>query len=187
MPNTALTRRRVQIPTVNEIQQMESATVFTEVDLSQGYLQLTLTEQSRYITAFSTSNDGPHRFTRLMMGASPSGEHFHEIIHELIRKIPGAANNSDNIWIWSRDKTTHLQQLDQFLTKLEDSGIALKLPKRSFVVPQINVFGHIVSANGIRPDEKKIKAVKDAPHPTNASGPIIPWPYKLLFVDSFLE
>ena len=39
----ALTRRRVQIPIVDEIlQKMEGATVFTEVDLSQGYLQVTL-------------------------------------------------------------------------------------------------------------------------------------------------
>ena len=170
MPNTALTRRRVQIPTVNEIlQQMEGATIFSEVDLSQGYLQLPLAEESRYITAFSTPDNGPHRFTRLIMGASPSGEHFHEIIHDLIREIPGTANISDNIWIWSHDKTTHLHQLDQLLTKLEDSGITLKLPKCSFAVPQINVFGHIVSANGIQPDEKKIKAIADAPHPSNAS------------------
>ena len=170
IPNTALIRRRVQIPTVDEIlRKMEGATIFTEVDLSQGYLQLTSAEESRYITAFPTPEDGPHRFTRLIMGASPSGEHFHEIIHDLIKEIPGVANISDNIWIWSHDKATHLQQLDQLLTKLETSGITLKLPKCSFAVPQINVFGHIVSASGIQPDDKKIKAVQEAPHPTTAS------------------
>ena len=148
MRNTALTRRRVQIPTVNEIfKEMEGATIISEGDLSQGYLQLTLAEESSYITAFSTPDDGPHRFTRLIMGASPSGEHFHEIIHDLIREIPGTANISDNIWIWSCDKNTHLQQLDQLLSKLEASGITLKLPKCSFAVPQINVFGHIVSSH----------------------------------------
>ena len=50
--NTAVVRRRVQIPRV------EGATVFTEADLSQGYLQLTLAEESRYITAFATPEDG---------------------------------------------------------------------------------------------------------------------------------
>ena len=94
VPNTALLRRRVQIPTVNEIlQKMEGAKVFSEVDLSQGYLQLTLAEESRYITAFSTPENGPHRFKRLIMGASPSGEHFHENIHELIRDIPDCENS----------------------------------------------------------------------------------------------
>ena len=47
--NTALKRRRIQIPTVNEIlQKMQGATVFTELDL---YLQLSLAPESRFITA----------------------------------------------------------------------------------------------------------------------------------------
>ncbi len=55
VPNTALVRRRVQIPTVNDIlQKMEGAKIFTELDLSQGYLQVTMAEKSRHITAFST-------------------------------------------------------------------------------------------------------------------------------------
>lgn len=131
IPNTALVRRRVQIPTVNEIlQKMEGAKVFTEVDLSQGYLQLTLGEESRYITAFSTPEDGPHRFKRLIMGASPSGEHFHEIIHELIKEIPDCANISD-IWLWTRVRETHLKRLEKLLAILERNGITLKLPKCS--------------------------------------------------------
>ena len=41
--NTALKRRRIQIPTVNEIlQKMQGTTVFTELDLSQGYLASTI-------------------------------------------------------------------------------------------------------------------------------------------------
>ena len=158
VPNTALVRRRVQIPTVNEIlQKMEEAKVFTKADLSQGYLQLTLAEESRYITAFSTPEDGPHRFKRLIMGASPSGEHFHEIIHQLIKDIPDCENISHNIWLWSKDRATHLKQLEKLLTILESKGITLKLPKCSFAVPEINVFGHIVSEKGIRPDIAKVE------------------------------
>ena len=58
--NGALIRRRVQIRTVDEIlHQMQGAKVFIEVDLLQGYLQLTLAEESRYITAFTSPDDGP--------------------------------------------------------------------------------------------------------------------------------
>ena len=68
--NTALKRRRIQIPTVNEIlQKMQGTTVFTELDLSQGYLQLSLAPEPRFITAFPTPGNGPHQFTRLVMGA----------------------------------------------------------------------------------------------------------------------
>jgi len=141
-----------------------------------------LAEESRYITAFSTPDDGLHRFTRLIMGASPSGEHFHEIIHDLIREISGTANISDNIWIWSPDKKIDLQQLDQLLSKLAVSGITLKLPKFSFAIPQINVFGHIVSADDIQPDEKKNQSHHRCASPYQCfRSPVISWPHQLLF------
>ena len=125
--NKALKRRRVQIPTVDEIlHKMQGASVFTEVDLSQGYLQIPLAEESRYITAFPTPEDGPHRFKRLIMGACPSGEYFHEKIHNIIRNTPNCANISDNIWLWSENMTKHLEDLDHLLTVLERSGITLK-------------------------------------------------------------
>ena len=52
---------------------------------------------------------------------------------------------------------------------METKGLTLKFPKRSFAVPQINVFGRIVSANDIRLDKAKVAAVQDAPHPKSAS------------------
>ncbi len=153
---------------------MEGATIFTEVDLSQGYLQISLAEESRSITAFQTPDDGPYQFKRLIMGACPSGEYFHEIIHNLIKHIPNCENISDNIWLWSQDITEHLKQLDDLLQTIERSGLTLKFAKCSFAVPEINVFGHIVSSRGIQPDKKKIEAVANAPAPkTKALSTIV--------------
>ncbi len=170
IPNQALKRRRVQMPTVDDIlQQMQGATVFTEVDLSQGYLQIPLAPESRYITAFPTPDDGPYRFKRLIMGACPSGEYFHEEIHNLIKHIPNCANISDNIWLWSDNMDQHLKELDNLLTVLQNSGITLRQQKCSFAVPNINVFGHIVSSQGIQPDQAKITAITTAPKPKCAA------------------
>lgn len=170
VPNQALKRRRIQFPTVDEIlHKMEGATIFTEVDLSQGYLQITLAEESRYITAFQTPDDGPYQFRRLIMGACPSGEYFHEIIHNLIKHIPNCQNISDNIWLWSKDMTEHIKQLDQLLETIKRSGLTLKFPKCSFATSEINVFGHIVSSQGIQPDKKKIEAVANATPPKTSA------------------
>ena len=170
VPNQALERRRVQFPTVDDIlHKMEGSTIFTEVDLSQGYLQISLAKESRQITAFQTPDNGPYQFKRLIMGASPSGEYFHEIIHNLIKHIPNCQNISDNIWLWSKDITEHAKQLDMLLQTIEDSGLTLKFPKCSFAVPEINVFGHIVSSKGIQPDKKKVEAVANAPAPKTSA------------------
>ena len=63
----------------------------------------------------------------------------------------------------------HIKQLDQLLGTLQNNGITLKLPKCFFGVCKINVFGHIVSGQGICPDNKNIEAVTNTPRPNCAS------------------
>jgi len=63
----------------------------------------------------------------------------------------------------------HIKQLDQLLGTLQNNGITLKLPICSFGVHEIKVFGHIVSGQGILPDDNKIEAVTNAPWPKCAS------------------
>ena len=110
VPNQALERRRVQFPTVDCIlHKMEGSTIFTGVDLSQGYLQISLAKESRQITAFQTPDNGPYQFKRLIMGASPSGEYFHEIIHNMIKHIPNCQNISDNISGYGRKSSPNMQ------------------------------------------------------------------------------
>ena len=48
---------------------------------------------------------------------------------------------------------------------MESSGLTLKFPKCLFAVSEINVFGHIVSSQGIQPDKKKVESVVNGPAP----------------------
>jgi len=96
------------------LQKVKGATMFTEVDLSQGYM---LAEESRH-TAFRTPD----------VGACPSREYFHEVINQIIRHVPNCENISDNIWLWSQDMAEHIKQLDQLLGTLQVNGITLNYP-----------------------------------------------------------
>ena len=141
-----------------------------------------MAKESRQITAFQTPDNGPYQFKRLIMGAFPSGEYFHKIIHNLIKHIPNCQNISDNIWLWSKDITEHAKQLDMLLQTIDDSGLTLKFPKCSFAVPEINVFGHIVSSRGIHPDKKKEKQCPTHQLPKHQQKYALPRPRQLLLV-----
>ena len=45
----------------------------------------------------------------------------------------------------------------------------LKRAKCSFLMPEVTYLGHVISQTGIRPAAKKVRAVYDAPVPTNVS------------------
>ena len=74
LPNKAVKRERHLTPTMDDmILDSNGATVFSKLDLVAGYHQLELTEQSRYITTFST-HVGLRRYKRLIFGLSSSAE-----------------------------------------------------------------------------------------------------------------
>jgi hypothetical protein len=76
--NTAVQRERHITPTIKEIiGDLNGATVFSKLDLNQGYNQLELAPESRYITTFST-HLGLMRYKRLNFGISSARRNLSE-------------------------------------------------------------------------------------------------------------
>ena len=93
--NEAVQRERHPIPTVDELlQDFNEATVFSKLDLKDGYHQIELSEDSRDITTFVT-NKGLYRYKRLNFGISSASEMYQHIIEQVIQGCDGARNISD--------------------------------------------------------------------------------------------
>ena len=71
----------------------------------------------------------------------------------------------DDIIIFSKDPTSHLERLEAMFQKLEQAGLKLKASKCELLQWQITYLGHIISAQGIAIDESKIEAIKKWPTP----------------------
>jgi hypothetical protein len=72
--NQAIGRVKHPMPTVHElIHDLNGCCVFTKLDLNQGYHQVELHPDSRYITTFS-SHLGLHRYKRLNFGVNAASE-----------------------------------------------------------------------------------------------------------------
>ena len=107
MPNCAIKRERHPTPTVDDlIHEMNGAKVFSKLDLRSGNHQLTLSKDSRYITTFVT-HKGLHRYTRQNFGTNSASEIFQKVIHDQIKRIPGAQNISDEVIIYGKSQNEH--------------------------------------------------------------------------------
>ena len=79
--NKAIQRERHITPTIDDvIADLNDAKVFSKLDLNQGYHQLELSEESRYVTTFST-HVGLRRYKRLNFGVTSAAEIFQNTIH----------------------------------------------------------------------------------------------------------
>ena len=98
--NQVIKRERHVTPTIKEIiGNLNGAKVFSKLDLNQGYDQLELAPESRYITTFETQL-GLMRYKRLNFGISSAAEIFQNIIRETLEGIPGALDISGDILVF---------------------------------------------------------------------------------------
>jgi transposase InsO family protein len=59
----------------------------------------------------------------------------------------------------------HARRVERVFEKLRAAGLSLKLGKCHFALPQVNYLGHVISAEGVRPDPEKVSAVQNFPTP----------------------
>ena len=107
--NKAVKRERHVTPTVKEmIGDSNGARVFSKLDLNQGYNQLELAPESRYITTFNT-HMGLMRYKRLNFGISSAAEIFQNVIRATLQGIDGAINISDDTLVFGKTLKEHDQ------------------------------------------------------------------------------
>ena len=167
--NRAVQRERHITPTIKEVvSDLNGATIFTKLDLNQGYNQLELAPESRYITTFST-HVGLRRFARLNFGISCAAEIFQNAIRETLDGIPGAINLSDDILVYGKTVKDHDANLRKTFQRLREKGLTLHRGKCVYSKDRLEFFGYIFSKEGISADPKKVEAILNIQPPTNAT------------------
>ena len=71
----------------------------------------------------------------------------------------------DDILIASRTLEEHLRHIKEVFGRLRDAGLRLKPKKCLFLRNEVPYLGHVISADGIRPDPAKTDKVKSFPVP----------------------
>lgn len=167
--NKAVLRERFPMPNIDEtLEQMNGSTVFTRLDMNQAFHQIELEESSRYITTF-VCDTGLYRYKRLIYGISSAPEIFQRIMQQMLQDIPGCKSIADDIIIYADSVENHDKILTLVLTRLREANLTLNKDKCDFHKTELKFMGHTLSKQGIKIDDSKVKAVRDAEPPQNAS------------------
>jgi hypothetical protein len=74
----------------------------------------------------------------------------------------------DDILIYSKSLSEHLDHLKQVFTILQQHQLYLKRSKCSFDQRSLEYLGHVISEQGVSTDSKKTEAIANWPTPTDA-------------------
>jgi len=147
------------------LDQIGKARFLTGLDLSKGYLQVKLKEESIPKSAFVTPF-GLFEYTRMSFGLKNSGRTFQRLMDRILRECQEfAIPYIDDVVIFSDSWQEHLTHLRAVFSKLSQANLTIKPGKCQFAQKQIKYLGFIVGNGQIGPDPDKVATIQSIPRP----------------------
>lgn len=152
----------------NIVLNLKGASYYTTLDIVRGYNHIEIEERDRYKTAFST-NVGLYEWNRLPFGLKNAPAVFQRVMdialeeHRLYCRA-----YFDDVIIFSKAKTEHLQHIEAIYKTFRAMGFKIKKAKCEFVSASVKFCGYIIAEGTIRRDNKFVEAIRRIKRPTNA-------------------
>ena len=151
------------------ISRMPSAKVFSVLDANHGFWQVKLAKDSSKLATFNTPF-GRYSYTRLPFGIASAPEVFQNVMFHLFQDIEGVEVIVDDLVVWGENVEQHDERLRQVLDRCRKRNLKLYREKCHIRVSEVHYVGHVLSADGVKPDPKKVEAILTMPTPANREG-----------------
>ncbi|GBG70524.1 hypothetical protein CBR_g6651 [Chara braunii] len=154
------------------------ANYFSTFDIRHGFHHILVREEDRPKTAFVLF-EGTWQWVRCLMGICNAPATFQRAMNMTFqnfvnktRLTQGMINfcvivYMDDILVYSETYHGHAQHIEWTLSALRDAGFKIALKKSEFFLSEISFLGYVVTRGGLRPDLRKVAAVREAPVPTS--------------------
>ena len=171
--NSALQREHYRLPVLQDIlPKLHKARIFSKFDVQEAYWHVQLDEEASHLTTMITPF-GRYRWLRLPFGLKVSSEIFQRRLTEVLGDLPQTFCIADDIMVVGQGendidaKKDLLLHVDLLKKRCHDNNIKLNESKAVTEQKEVTFMGHIITCDGIRPDDNKVLAIKDMPTPQN--------------------
>jgi hypothetical protein len=141
---------------------------FTKLDIRQAYLQMPLGDDSKKLQAINT-HKGLYEYNRLTFGIASAPSIWQRAMDQILQGLSGVQCVLDDMIITGKSDDEHLQNLENVLKKLQDSGLRANIEKCSFLQDSVVYCGHEISKEGLHKTKDKVEAVVNTPAPKNTT------------------
>ena len=166
--NKLTIKNRYPLPRIDDLMdKLHGATVFSSLDLQQGYHQLLISKEDVPKTAFLT-HMGLYQYKVLCFGLCNAPSTFQTVMNRVFSHCMSyTVVYMDDILVFSKNEEEHVEHLREVMATLQRARMFAKASKCQFARSSMSFLGHIISAEGISVDPKKTDKVKDWPTPEN--------------------
>ena len=151
------------LPTPREMfDQLANSWWYSSMDCRWAYWSVPLREQDQAKTSFTIRNR-KYCWKVMCFGLKNAPATFSHLMNKVFQgcQYDFALCFLDDVLCYSgKDFNQHLEHLEEIFRRLKVANLKLKLPKCWFGADQLPFLGHIASREGLKPDPKKIEAVR---------------------------
>jgi hypothetical protein len=153
---------------------MVGSTVFSTLDLRDGFYQILMRDADVPLTAVSTPSGMLWEWLVMPQGLKNAPATFNRCTTQLLRSLRSFAPcYFDDIYVHSKaegersDVEVHKEHLRKLLVLMRRYGLYANVKKCIFGAPEIPVLGCFVGQRGVRVDPEKVRSINEWPTPTN--------------------
>jgi hypothetical protein len=161
--NKVTIKDRTPLPLMTELRErLAKATIFTLLDLKNGYNLIRIKEGDEWKTAFRTRY-GLFEYTVMPFGLCNAPGTFQSMINDVLRDLldAGTVVYIDDILIYSENEEEHKALVKEVLERLKKAGLCVSLAKSKFHVVEVEYLGYHISSEGISMSQKKVSTIQD--------------------------
>ncbi|KAI3790633.1 hypothetical protein L2E82_03826 [Cichorium intybus] len=159
--NKVTIKNRYPLSRIDDLfDQLQGASYFSKIDLRFGYHQVRVKDEDVRKTAFRTRY-GHYEFLVMPFGLTNAPAVFMDLMNRVCKPFLDrfVIVFIDDILAFSKSEAEHEVHLREVMRTLKNEQLYAKLSKCDFWLREVQVLGHVVSAEGIKVDPAKIEAV----------------------------
>ena len=103
-------------------------------------------------------------------GIKSAQEVFQKRMSQAFGDLEGVETDVDDILVWGATVDEHDERLKKTLQRCEEINLTLNKEKCEFRVKEVTYIGHRLTPDGVKPDERKVEAIKHMPPPEDKKG-----------------
>ena len=149
-------------------ERLKGATIFTRLDMRDGYHHMRIREGDEKHTAFITEY-GLFEWTVACFGLRNAPAEFARYMSNILMEYLNefVVVYFDDIVIFSKNESEHEEHVRMVLKKLREAKVNLKINKCEFGVKETNFLGHVVNGDSTKMQEENVQAILQWPSPKN--------------------
>ena len=137
---------------------------YSKFDLTKGYWQIPMEENSKEMTAFTTE-DGCYQFCKMPFGLVNSGATFNRMMRKLLSQAENTEHYIDDVLCHTKTWEEHLDALKDLFSRIRKAGLTIKPSKCKIAHQTLEFLGHTIGKDTITLEQEKIQKIKDARPP----------------------